>query len=104
VINHLSPQSALSQTARLLAYTDAAAVSAEAIKSAMKTASEDVIDLEPELTRWDTIVGDGDCGETCANGAKAVLGALKEGLGADGDLVDLFRELSEIIDGECGAN
>jgi dihydroxyacetone kinase len=66
----------------------------------MKTAAEDVIALEPNLTRWDTIVGDGDCGETCANGAKAVLSALREGLGSDGDLVDLFRELTDIIDGE----
>lgn len=48
----------------------------------------------------DQIVGDGDCGETCAQGAQAVLAALKDGLGEDGDLVNLFRELTEIIDGE----
>jgi len=45
------------------------------------------------------IVGDGDCGETCAAGAKAVLESLKSGLGDDGDIVNLFRELTEIIDG-----
>jgi dihydroxyacetone kinase len=44
-------------------------------------------------------VGDGDCGETCASGAKAVLEALKTGLGSDGDLVHLFRELTDVIDG-----
>ena len=47
------------------------------------------------------IVGDGDCGETCAAGAKAVLEALDHGLGEDGDIVNLFRELTEIIDGTC---
>jgi hypothetical protein len=45
------------------------------------------------------IVGDGDCGETCANGAKAVLEALENGLGKDGDLLSLFRQLTDIIDG-----
>ena len=73
---------------------------ASLIQKAMSVASEDVIALEPELTRWDTIVGDGDCGETCAQGATAVLGAIKSGLGSDGDVVHLFRELTEIIDGE----
>jgi dihydroxyacetone kinase len=93
-------------------------VDSKKIEESMRIASEDVIALEPKLTEWDTvsdtsswntsipahsqIVGDGDCGETCANGAKAVLGALKTGLGSDGDLVHLFRELTEVIDGESG--
>jgi dihydroxyacetone kinase len=94
------------------------------IQEAMKTASQDVITSEPDLTKWDTvslvsltqhprrsgtstktvadgqIVGDGDCGETCAAGAKAVLEALGTGLGEDGDIVNLFRELTDIIDGQ----
>lgn len=56
--------------------------------------------LERGTAADDQIVGDGDCGETCAAGAKAVLEALKSGLGSDGDIVNLFRELTEIIDGE----
>lgn len=98
-------------------------VDGKKFREAMKVASEDTIALEPELTRWDTvslstvrsriislcqIVGDGDCGETCAQGAQGVLDALKEGLGEDGDLVNLFRELTDIIDGKssplCIAN
>ena len=74
-------------------------VDPKGIHESLKVASEDVIALEPDLTRWDTIVGDGDCGETCAQGAEAVLKHLKEGLGKDGDVVGLFRELTEIIDG-----
>ncbi|ORY31220.1 Dak1 domain-domain-containing protein [Naematelia encephala] len=72
------------------------------IQEAMTAAAEDIIALEPKLTEWDTIVGDGDCGETCANGAKAVLEAIKGGLGQDGDLVHLFRLLTEVIDDSCG--
>ena len=75
-------------------------VDPKGIQEALRVASEDTIALEPDLTRWDTIVGDGDCGETCAQGAEAVLKHLKQGLGQDGDVVGLFRELTEIIDGE----
>nr|ODN96149.1 dihydroxyacetone kinase [Cryptococcus depauperatus CBS 7855] len=78
----------------------------EFILRAMKQAAEDVLEIEPRLTKWDTasqsIVGDGDCGETCALGAKATLKALKDGLGSDGDLVKFFRVLTEVIDGSMG--
>ena len=56
--------------------------------------------LCPDLTTLQ-IVGDGDCGETCASGANGVLEQLQHGLGADGDLVQLFRLLTGIIDGNC---
>ncbi|KAE8541547.1 dihydroxyacetone kinase [Cryptococcus gattii VGV] len=74
----------------------------ELIRKAMKQAAEDVLASEPKLTKWDTIVGDGDCGETCALGAQATLKALKEGLGSDGELVHFFRVLTEVIDGSMG--
>lgn len=76
--------------------------SPEKIQASLKTAAEDVVALEPKLTKWDTIVGDGDCGETCELGGQAVIKAVKEGLGKDGDLVTLFRDLTEIIDEACG--
>ncbi|KAK8850558.1 dihydroxyacetone kinase [Kwoniella newhampshirensis] len=77
-------------------------VDGEKIRTAMKIAADDVLTLEPQLTRWDTIVGDGDCGETCALGAKGVLKALDKGLGSDGDLVRLFRVLTQVIDDSMG--
>lgn len=72
------------------------------IQASLTTAAQNVVELEPQLTKWDTIVGDGDCGETCELGGKAVLQAVKDGLGANGDLVTLFRELTDIIDEACG--
>ncbi|ODN82872.1 dihydroxyacetone kinase [Cryptococcus amylolentus CBS 6039] len=74
----------------------------EFIQKAMKFAGDDVLALEPKLTKWDTIVGDGDCGETCALGAKATLQALENGLGSDGELIKFFRVLTEVIDGSMG--
>ncbi|KAJ7675427.1 hypothetical protein B0H17DRAFT_1080731 [Mycena rosella] len=38
----------------------------------MRHGAEAVLASEPDLTRWDTIVGDGDCGETCAAGAQGI--------------------------------
>lgn len=73
---------------------------AELIRRILTKAATDVVNLEPQLTHWDTLVGDGDCGETCAAGAKAVLSHL-ETL-ATSDLVTLFRELTEVIDDAMG--
>ncbi|KIY44664.1 dihydroxyacetone kinase [Fistulina hepatica ATCC 64428] len=77
-------------------------VSPETLASVMRAGAIAVMQSEPDLTRWDTIVGDGDCGETCYNGAKAVIDALNSGLGCDGELVGLLRKLTEIIDHTCG--
>lgn len=39
----------------------------------MSAACENVMAAEPQITHFDTIVGDGDCGMTLARGAQAVL-------------------------------
>ncbi|KDR72886.1 hypothetical protein GALMADRAFT_252217 [Galerina marginata CBS 339.88] len=77
-------------------------VAPETLISVLKDGAQAVYESEPELTRWDTIVGDGDCGETCANGAKAVLNAVDHGLGADGEIVEVLRQLTKLIDETCG--
>ena len=45
----------------------------EAAKSALTVALENVIAAEPEVTRYDTIVGDGDCGIGLKRGAEGTL-------------------------------
>ncbi|KAJ7119555.1 Dak1 domain-containing protein [Mycena epipterygia] len=77
-------------------------VSPKVLVSVMRNGAEAVLASEPDLTRWDTIVGDGDCGETCAAGAQAVLTALDNGLGSDGEVVNVLRLLTELIDDTCG--
>lgn len=74
---------------------------AELVQRILRKAAQDVVALEPRLTHWDTLVGDGDCGETCAAGGKAVLAHLDSSL-ATADLVALFRELTEVIDDAMG--
>uniref|UniRef100_A0A8H7N6C7 DhaK domain-containing protein n=1 Tax=Bionectria ochroleuca TaxID=29856 RepID=A0A8H7N6C7_BIOOC len=50
------------------------------LESMLRRACAAVVDSEPDLTRWDTIMGDGDCGETLKTGATALLSALDAGL------------------------
>ncbi|KAI9877252.1 MAG: hypothetical protein M1830_004433 [Pleopsidium flavum] len=54
---------------------------------------EAVIKAEPEITEYDTIVGDGDCGFTLRDGAKQVLSFI-----ANQDLSNLPQSLSELVD------
>jgi dihydroxyacetone kinase len=42
-------------------------------KTTLKTALNRVIDVEPDVTRYDTIVGDGDCGIGLKRGAEGKL-------------------------------
>ncbi|EJU01743.1 dihydroxyacetone kinase [Dacryopinax primogenitus] len=46
------------------------------IESAIRAACLKVIASEPDLTKWDTQVGDGDCGITFATAAQAVIDGL----------------------------
>ncbi|KAI0462370.1 hypothetical protein LJB42_003861 [Komagataella kurtzmanii] len=64
---------------------------AELLESGVKK----VISKEPKITLYDTVAGDGDCGETLANGSNAILKALAEG---KLDLKDGVKSLVQITD------
>lgn len=46
--------------------------SPESIKAGIKSACNAVLRVEKHLTEFDTILGDGDCGETFSAGAKGI--------------------------------
>ncbi|KAK1225568.1 hypothetical protein PQX77_011508 [Marasmius sp. AFHP31] len=48
-------------------------ISASRVEAAITTACNAVLEAEKDLTYFDTIVGDGDCGETFVRGARAIL-------------------------------
>ena len=48
-----------------------------------------------ELTKWDCIAGDGDCGTTFKRGAEALITDLEAGRLPEGDLRMLLRALSD---------
>ena len=69
----------------------------------LRHACNDLVAAEPDLTRWDTIMGDGDCGETIKTGATSLLAALDDKkLAASGSVVTVLRELEDIVESRMG--
>lgn len=74
----------------------------------LQSALKSLIAAEHEITKFDTIVGDGDCGLCLKTGAEAVLKHL-EGISSSGnlDIVHFVRTIAQVIesnmDGTSGA-
>ncbi|KAL2267087.1 hypothetical protein VTJ83DRAFT_4364 [Remersonia thermophila] len=69
----------------------------------VRGACEAIIAAEPDLTRWDAAMGDGDCGLTLETGARAVLEALAtKGIAARGSVVEVLTELEEVLETKMG--
>ncbi|KAL0932364.1 dihydroxyacetone kinase [Colletotrichum truncatum] len=73
------------------------------LKSMLRAACTEVIDAEPDITKWDMVMGDGDCGETLRTGASHLLEALdKKGVANEGSIVSVLHELEEIVESKMG--
>lgn len=72
------------------------------LEKMLRKACDDLIKAEPDLTKWDTVMGDGDCGETLKTGATALISALDEGLAKSGSIVKVLHELEEIVESKMG--
>ncbi|KAH7380243.1 dihydroxyacetone kinase [Phaeosphaeria sp. MPI-PUGE-AT-0046c] len=75
-------------------------------KSTLTTALNRLISVEPDVTRYDTIVGDGDCGIGLKRGAEAILKMLESAKETD-DLLILVNNIIQVVevsmDGTSGA-
>jgi dihydroxyacetone kinase len=84
-----------------------APASANQFIGAIEQACKDVIAAEPELTRFDTIAGDGDCGLCLEAGGKGILRAIADGRVSDKDVISAVLTMAEQIeidmDGTSGA-
>ncbi|KAJ4314050.1 dihydroxyacetone kinase Dak1 [Fusarium piperis] len=81
-------------------------IDASAAQSALKRALEKVIAAEPDVTRYDTVVGDGDCGIGLKRGAEAILKLLEERPFTGDVVVDLSSIVTVVentMDGTSGA-
>lgn len=82
-------------------------VSEDLIKNVLLSAAQSAIDAEPSMTRHDTIVGDGDAGETLAQVAKAVQVAVKKNeidlKNAAGTCITLGNVIESSMGGTSGA-
>ncbi|KAL1798395.1 hypothetical protein ACET3X_002432 [Alternaria dauci] len=75
-------------------------------KSTLAVALNRLIEAEPDVTRYDTIVGDGDCGIGLKRGAEAILKMLETVERTD-DLLILMNHIIQVVelamDGTSGA-
>ncbi|KAH8660026.1 Dak1 domain-containing protein [Xylariales sp. PMI_506] len=75
------------------------------VKSTLSRALESLIKAEPEVTRYDTLVGDGDCGLCLKVGAEAVLAHVQST--STTDAVQLVTGIANVVeasmDGTSGA-
>lgn len=72
------------------------------LEKMLREACQAVVDAEPDLTKWDTVMGDGDCGETLKTGATSLLAALDGGLAKSGSVVKVLLELEDIVESKMG--
>jgi dihydroxyacetone kinase len=61
-------------------------------------------DAEPTLTKYDTIVGDGDCGITMQRGAKEILSRLESNKLRVDNPVNTFADLADAISASMGGS
>lgn len=76
-----SGENVVSQTAPPPRETSSVVVKSDpaAVRAVLKSGLKNVVKVEPQVTRYDTIAGDGDCGETLVNGAIGIMQGLEEG-------------------------
>ncbi|RDW63039.1 putative dihydroxyacetone kinase (DakA) [Aspergillus mulundensis] len=77
------------------------------IRTVLGAALQRVIDAEPLITRYDTIVGDGDCGIGLKRGAEAVLDLLNDSANLNDDVISTVNSIVNVVentmDGTSGA-
>lgn len=76
------------------------------LEQSLRTACDAAIKAEPDLTKWDIQMGDGDCGEAVVGMCQGVLSKLDAGLAKQGTLfyiLDQIGEAVEEIGGTLGA-
>ena len=73
------------------------------LEKMLRTACDALVEAEPDLTKWDMVMGDGDCGETLKTGANSLLSALdSKQLAAQGSVVNVLLELEDIVESKMG--
>ncbi|CAG8714383.1 15182_t:CDS:2, partial [Funneliformis mosseae] len=79
-------------------------VDPQLFESTIKAACNALIQAEPEITKYDTIVGDGDCGVTLKHGATDILAAFEEGQIVTNDLSEGLMKISSFLEARGGTS
>ena len=68
------------------------------LEAALRQACDAAVKAEPDLTKWDIQMGDGDCGEAVESMGKGVLEKLDTGLCKDGVLFHVLDEVENAVE------
>ena len=74
----------------------------ETFKRILENIQKELIKIEPEVTKFDTIAGDGDCGETLVTGSNGIIDAMKKNKIDLSNLSLALNQISEIIEDKMG--
>lgn len=77
-------------------------VDSKLVKKMITSACQSLISSEPEITKYDTVAGDGDAGVTLKTASEAVLSGLDDGRISTNNLIDLFGDIAAILEDKMG--
>ncbi|KAF4624111.1 hypothetical protein G7Y89_g14060 [Cudoniella acicularis] len=68
------------------------------LEATIRLACERAIASEPNLTKWDMVMGDGDCGEAVKGVSEAILKILDKGTANSGSVFDVLHAIIDAVD------
>ncbi|KAJ5750335.1 hypothetical protein N7533_007363 [Penicillium manginii] len=68
------------------------------LEKALRAACSRAISAEPNLTQWDMVMGDGDCGEAVLGLAESILLRVDKGCTHSGDVLEVIRSILQDVD------
>ncbi|ODV85308.1 hypothetical protein CANARDRAFT_28573 [[Candida] arabinofermentans NRRL YB-2248] len=71
-------------------------------KAILESGCKKLLTKEPKITLYDTVAGDGDCGETLANGAHAILDLISKDKLALDDGVRALTQITDVVETAMG--
>ncbi|KAH3681080.1 hypothetical protein WICPIJ_007958, partial [Wickerhamomyces pijperi] len=72
------------------------------VKAVLESGCKKLLTKEPKITLYDTVAGDGDCGETLANGAHAILDLLASSNLEVSDGVKSLTQITDVVETAMG--
>ncbi|KAG7044000.1 dihydroxyacetone kinase [Colletotrichum scovillei] len=78
--------------------SDLSKVDPKLLENAIRSACERAIAAEPNLTKWDMVMGDGDCGEAVKGLCESLLRNLDNGSAASGSVFAFLESTVEAVD------
>lgn len=68
------------------------------LESSIRLACQRAVEAEPELTKWDMEMGDGDCGEAVKGVSETVLKLLDQGAAETGSIFTMLHRIVDAVD------